>query len=469
MESIVVENDSGDKMADKAYETFRERVRCGAQCDRNGNIMSQYRPDCDTFFACLSFAMHGNASERKVIRTRLLLAAIKIVTGKTPESVREWLMSTKQDNIEVIAKCCTNPAIESLAITLGAPELLSARHSWVTRDVRFKRGFYSFITNNHRGDGAQCKYVLAFLFTQVYFCDVCFFGFKAEETKIDQIAAVRKQSLYKTLGGHKLEDLRSPRLDVFNAQDIDGIDGVELVTPRVRRPEKEKGEEDTGHRSYIRSPSFYNEVDSSSEEDVNWLEIWLMMVEGSRGEVTYELFYTSSEANRKTDEKWLARNARYSLRVYRYDHNKKEHCNQPLRERNSLCQPPPKGRRVHVFCFNASEVGDTRLLQVSSAVQAPRHQRDRSGCKRSKQKPLYIYLYFKDRGLNGTAHLISRADLDCYPGHPVFYANDRELGNADGIFVVRSRSTDRANRYIQGEMRVEVTSAAKNKHGEEEI
>lgn len=434
-----------------AFEDFREKVYSGQVRDIHENKMSLYRPDSDTFFSCLSYSRYGSANKRGEIRERLLCIAIKIVTGARCKDISLWLSTIDQSDMNITPNCNLNPAIDSLAISLGAPQSLKGRGSWVQDDLRFKQGFYKFIDKNNNATGVWCKYALAYLFCQVYACDIYFYGLPKGTFEVKRTTSICKQSSYTTLDINQSSGFLSNTMSVCNKEELSNYEGLELVTPR--------NGEDAKTTTLVKTPSFYNSVSSfssknrsseerSSEEDVNWFAIYLLFVNAKKSQ-KFELCYTDSENNQKNNIDWLARVSTYSLRVYEYDKEKDIHTNKKLRKNGAFCQPPPKGRRVHMFRFNPTEIGQNKILQVTEKNLRPRPSNGTS-------KPLYIYLYYREKGDNGTALMISRVDPSTYPGEPVFLANDQVLGDADGIFVVRSRNTRRAHSYVEKEMRVTV-------------
>ena len=438
------------------FDVFRRKVISGETTDIHGNRMSMYIPETDTFFSCLSYSRYGTPNKRGKIRQRLLRAVIYIVTNRKCENVTQWLNTTLMNDITVSNECNSNPAIESLAISLGAPKSLKDRNRWILEDLRFKKGFHTFIDKNNNTTGIWCKYALSYLFCQVYSCDIFFYGMPKNSTEVRRTTNICKKQSYKTLNDDQIFGVGSNSMMLMDKDDINDYDGIELVTPRGDNGNSFSSATLTVSSFYNNrgdSPSRCNREYSeerSSEEDSNWFAIYLLFVDTGKSK-RFELCYTDAEKNLGNGRKWLSKNSAYSLRVCGYDDKNETHTNTLLREDGSFCHPPPNGRHVHTFKFDTNEIGNNDLLQVAQSKLRPRQPN-----KSNKTKQIYIYLYYKTRGDNGTALMVSKVTPSQYPGDPVFFAKDQVMGDADGIFVVRSGNTGRAHSYVENEMRVTV-------------
>ena len=438
------------------YEKFRQRIYNGDQTDINGNKMSIYKPDDDTFFSCLSYSRYGTANKRFRIRNKLLSAAIGIVTGKSPRDVPRWLASHSPRDIRVVDGCNLNPAIDSLAVSIGAPSSLSDRALWISQDVRFKNGFYKFIDNNTGTSEVWLKYTMAYLFCQVYACDIHFYGIKKGCDDVSRISSVCKKQKYKMKDQNSANKWKNDGFTMCNDDEILGLDGVDLITPRDSTPVMTTLKTPRVSMTNLQRNNIAEE--RSSEEDDNWLAIYLLYINVGKFP-TFDLCYTDAERNRHRNPRWLEHNSEYSLRMYEYDEENETHTNKALRKGGAYCDPPPIGRRVHAYRFDHPEKYKNKVLQVAPAKPQPVILRKDT----SEDKPTYIYLYYQHEGDNGTALMISKSHSFDYPGDPVFLTTDNVLGEADGIFIVKSNDTDRANSYVEKEMRVVVKMPIKKR------
>lgn len=429
-----------------AYDAFRAAVHSGDVTDPYGNKMVMYRPDRDTFFACLSFALSGSAQRRVDIRLKLLRTAVTFVTGKKCDDVRTWSRTANPGKFKINERCVDHPAIDSLATSIGGPKNANDRAQWILGDLRFRQGFCQFISANLENNRVWCKYALAYLFCTIYSCDIYMYSYDESAERVRRIASICKKSSYLVRDKQKNEE---SDMTMVTKDELEEYAGVELVSPRGQvssngsAPGKVVHFSADGERSKSRS----NADDLDSSDETNWFAIYLLYVvtENSR---KFELCYTDNEVALDGNVDWKNKHAKYSLRTCEHNADTDEYQNKPLRKGGAICSPPPNRRRVHLFRFDSHERRLGKFLQLGPVNLRPPPL--------NGKKKTFIYLYYRDRGQNGTALMVKRVDPTSCPGFPIFLSSDTKFGSADGVFVVNSASDDRAHNYVECEMRVAV-------------